>query len=65
MSDTPRSGKKDQRVRREALKDIQTQTRKDSTEPKLENPNRDQARGDWDRTGRHGDEGATRFEEEE
>ena len=56
MADTPKSGKKDQSVRRETLRDLEEQPTSARAEAQLKNPNRDQARGDWDRTGRHGDE---------
>jgi hypothetical protein len=58
MSDTPKSGKKDQSVRREAIRDIEEEPIHGSAEPVLKHPNRDQARGDWDRTGRRTDEEA-------
>jgi hypothetical protein len=48
--------KKDQQVRREVLDDIKSETDQERTQAQYRNPNRDQARGDWDRTGRHGDE---------
>ena len=51
--------KKDQQVRREVLGDIEAETAQEST-TQYRNPNRDQARGDWDRSGRHTDEGASR-----
>lgn len=52
--------KKDQQVRREVLDDIGSEIAQDRTSPQYRNPNRDQARGDWDRSGRHTDEGASR-----
>jgi hypothetical protein len=58
MSETPRSGKKDQRVTREALDDIVEETPEGRTQPQYRNPNREQSRGDWDRSGRHHDEEA-------
>lgn len=48
--------KKDQQVRREVLDDITAEIDQERTQPQYRNPNRDQARGDWDRTGRHTDE---------
>jgi hypothetical protein len=62
MSLTPASGRKDQSIRREVLRDIAEEVPIARSEPHLRNPNRDQARGDWDRTGRHGDEGKSRSE---
>jgi len=54
--------KKDQQVRREVLGDIGAEIVQEHTTPQYRNPNRDQARGDWDRSGRHGDEDASRDE---
>lgn len=48
--------KKDQEVRREVLDEIGSEIVQDRTEPRYRNPNRDQTRGDWDRTRRHTDE---------
>jgi hypothetical protein len=47
--------KKDQQVRREVLDEIGAETVQSGTEAQYRNPNRDQARGDWDRSGRHTD----------
>jgi len=52
--------KKDQTVRRGVLEEISSEIRQDRTEPTYRNPNRDQARGDWDRSGRHTDEERSR-----
>ena len=52
--------KKDSNVRRETLEEIGSEINQARTEPTYRNPNRDQARGDWDRTGRHTDEGLSR-----
>jgi hypothetical protein len=52
--------KKDQQVRREVLSEIGSEVVQERTTPQYRNPNRDQARGDWDRSGRHTDEDATR-----
>src|SRR5688572_24319825 len=49
--------KRDQQVRREVLDEIGSEIAQDRTPAQYRNPNRDQARGDWDRTGRHTDEG--------
>jgi hypothetical protein len=55
--------KKDQTVRREVLDDIAKETVQDHQEAHYRNPNRDQARGDWDRSRRHTDEGMSREKE--
>ena len=52
--------KKDQHVRREVLGELGSEIAQDHTTPQYRNPNRDQARGDWDRSGRHVDEGGSR-----
>jgi len=52
--------KKDPRVRRETLDEIGSEITQDGSEAIYRNPNRDQARGDWDRSGRHADEGMSR-----
>ena len=52
--------KRDQQVRREVLDEIGSEIAQDRTPAQYRNPNRDQARGDWDRTGRHTDEGNSR-----
>ena len=52
--------KKDQQVRREVLGEIGSEIAQDRTPAQYRNPNRDQARGDWDRSGRHTDEGNSR-----
>ena len=52
--------RKDQMVRREVLDEIAKETTQEHQEALYRNPNRDQARGDWDRTGRHTDEGLSR-----
>jgi len=52
--------KRDQQVRRETLDEIGSEIVQNHSEPTYRNPNRDQARGDWDRTGRHTDEGRSR-----
>ena len=54
--------KKDQEVRREVLSEIGSEIVQDKTEPRYRNPNRDQARGDWDRSRRHTDENRSRDE---
>ena len=52
--------KKDSNVQRDTLDDISSEIVQDGSEPSYRNPNRDQARGDWDRSGRHTDEGRAR-----
>jgi hypothetical protein len=52
--------KKDQQVRRETLQEIGSEIVQKGTGPGYRNPNRDQARGDWDRSGRRTDEGNSR-----
>ena len=52
--------KRDQQVRREVRTEIGSEIAQDRTGPTYRNPNRDQARGDWDRSGRHVDEGRSR-----
>ena len=52
--------KKDQQVRREVLDEIGSEITQDHTDAQYRNPNRDQARGDWDRSRRHTDEGMSR-----
>jgi hypothetical protein len=56
--------KKDQTVRREVLDEIAKETVQDHQGAQYRNPNRDQARGDWDRSRRHTDEGMSREPEE-
>lgn len=52
--------KRDQQVRREVQKEVGEQIRSSEAKPIIRQPNRDQARGDWDRTGNHHDVGASR-----
>ena len=52
--------RKDQQVRREMLSDIGSEIVQGRTTTQYRNPNRDQARGDLDRSGRHTDEDASR-----
>ena len=52
--------KKDQQVRREVRHEIGSEIQQSHTPASYRNPNRDQARGDWDRSGRHADEGRSR-----
>jgi hypothetical protein len=52
--------KKDQQVRREVLGEIEAEIVQDGSSAQYRNPNRDQARGDSDRSRRHSDEGNSR-----
>jgi hypothetical protein len=52
--------RKDQTIRREVLDEIGYEITQDRIEPTYRNPNRDQARGDWDRSRRHTDEERSR-----
>jgi len=56
--------KKDQMIRREVLDEIAKETTQEHHEALYRNPNRDQSRGDWDRSRRHTDEGNSREPEE-
>ena len=55
--------RKDQTVRREVLDEIAQETVQERNGAHYRNPNRDQARGDWDRSRRHTDEGKSRDQE--
>ena len=52
--------KKDSNVQRATLEDIGSEIVQEGSEPSYRNPNRDQARGDWDRSGRRTDENRSR-----
>ena len=52
--------KKDQTVRRETLDEIAAEIVQDHNEPAYRNVNRDQSRGDLDRSGRRTDENRSR-----
>jgi hypothetical protein len=54
--------KRDQNVRREVLSEIGAEIQQAHTSASYRNLNRDQTRGDWDRSGRHVDEGRSRDE---
>ena len=54
---------KDQMVRREVLHEIAKETVQAHQGAQYRNANRDQARGDWDRSRRHTDEGMSREEQ--
>ncbi len=53
-----KSLRKDQAGPREAREEMLEEIRDGNPQPRVENPNRDRARGDWDRTGGHHDENA-------
>ena len=52
--------KKDSNAQRDILDELGSEITQDRSEPQYRNPNRDQARGDWDRSGRRTDEGRAR-----
>jgi hypothetical protein len=52
--------RRDQQVRREVQQEVGEEIRSSDTKPLIRQPNRDQARGDWDRTGNHHDVGTSR-----
>ena len=52
--------KKDQEVRRDVLGEIGSEIEQDRPSARYRNPNRDQARGDWDRSRRRTDEDRSR-----
>ena len=54
--------KKDQNVQREVREEIGTEIAQEHSGPQYRNPNRDQARGDWDRSRRHTDADSSRDE---
>jgi hypothetical protein len=59
MVDVRRNDKpmrKDQKGPREVIDETNEEIRSTGTKPRIEDPNRDRARGDWDRTGDHHDE---------
>ena len=67
MADKRRSNKllkKDSAGPREVREEIGEEIKPSATQPRQKNPNRDRARGDWDRTGLHHDEGMSRADEE-
>ena len=57
--------KKDRTVRREMLEEIGSEIVQDRTDAAYRNPNGDQARSDWDRTGRRTDEDRSRDAEKD
>jgi hypothetical protein len=57
--------KKDQAGPREVQKEVAEEIRSSAAQPLIRQPNRDRARGDWDRTGDHQDVGSSRLPEDE
>jgi hypothetical protein len=52
--------RKDQTGPREAREEVLEEIRSSDAQPLIKQPNRDRARGDWDRTGDHQDVGTSR-----
>jgi hypothetical protein len=63
MSEHPRSGRKDEQLRRDVFAEIVDETRQGRVEAHYANANRDQSRGDWNRSRKRGDEGNSRSDE--
>jgi hypothetical protein len=66
MGDVGRSEKqirKDQDSPAEVRSEVMEEIRPNAVKPLVRNPNRDEARGDWDRTGVHHDENSSRAPE--
>jgi hypothetical protein len=57
--------KKDQAGIREIQQEVAEEIRSNTVEPLIRQPNRDRARGDWDRTGDHQDVGTSRSPEDD
>ncbi len=55
-----KQARRDQQVRREMQQEVGEEMRSSDSKPIIRQPNRDQARGDLDRTGNHHDVGASR-----
>ena len=56
MSQTPKSGKKQQSLTRETREEMREELTQGHASAQYRNPNRDTTRGDWDRSPRHHDE---------
>lgn len=56
MADYTKSGRKDHDLVRETTDEIFEEVNQERTPPRYENPNRDRARGDWDRSRKHTNE---------
>ncbi|MBS1818060.1 MAG: hypothetical protein JSU08_09030 [Acidobacteria bacterium] len=57
--------RRDQQVRREVRDEVAEEIRSSDSQTLIRQPNRDQARGDWDRSGFHQDVGTSRADDEE
>jgi hypothetical protein len=57
--------RKDQQVGRDVRQDVGEEIRSSGSKPLIRQPNRDQARGDWDRTRDHQDVNASRAPEDD
>jgi hypothetical protein len=57
--------RRDQQVRREVRQEVGEEIRSGDSQPLIRRPNRDQARGDWDRSGDHRNVGYSRAPEDE
>jgi hypothetical protein len=58
------SFKRDQQGSRDSFDELGEAIRPSGTQPRIQQPNRDRARGDWDRSGDHHDEDANLADEE-
>ena len=47
---TDKTQKKDQNTTRDDRQEVEEEIRSSATKPGMKNPNRDRARGDWDRS---------------
>jgi hypothetical protein len=55
MTDNPKMWRRDQGLVNDTTDEIQEEVNQEHNPPKYSNPNRDRARGDWDRTRRRTD----------
>ena len=62
---TAKNLRKDQLSTRETRAELSEEIRSSATQPRTRQPNRDRARGDWDRTGLHQDHGKSRADLED
>jgi hypothetical protein len=60
---TDKALKRDVTTIRDVREEIAEEITPSGAQPRQKHPNRDRARGDWDRTGDHFDEGTSRAEE--
>ena len=65
MRGEDRQARRDQQVRREMQHEVREEIRSSDSKPIIRRPNRDQARGDLDRTGNHHDVGTSRAPDDE